>query len=472
MKILILLILSPFFLFSQIQIHTDIDGKLTLDNSGHSVSSSSDGSIVAIGSPSYDDVKKGLVRVFENNGDAWIQIGDDIIGEYTEDHFGCSVSLSSDGSIVVISGPDADTAGYARVYQNISNVWTQIGDDIIGPAEYIDSDGWQPNFSFGRSVSISDDGTIIAIAEDKGSFWEAGYGNDGYMHIYMNISGIWTLIGEPIYTGISYLNDITLSGNGSVVAVSGSGDCPPPFWFCPIGYVKVYNNISGVWIQIGSTFSGTTYPEDSYYISGVSVTNDGSKIAIGGTNTRVYENIEDEWVQLGEDIETGGFMPKVSLSDNANILAIGGPVTRLYENDSGNWTQLGADINQEATGDNFGASLELSGDGLTLTVGGPKNDGNGDNSGHVRVYDLTALLSVEESKVLSIRLYPNPAKYQFTIKLNDNSELKNAHIYNNLGQLVLSSKETTINTMGLSTGLYVVEIETTKGKGSKKLIIE
>lgn len=50
------------------------------------------------------------------------------------------------------------------------------------------------------------------------------------------------------------------------------------------------------------------------------------------------------------------------------------------------WTQLGADIDGEAAGDWSGWSISLSSDGSVLAVGAVQNDGNGNDSGHVRVY--------------------------------------------------------------------------------------
>ena len=50
------------------------------------------------------------------------------------------------------------------------------------------------------------------------------------------------------------------------------------------------------------------------------------------------------------------------------------------------WIQLGGDIDGEATGDYSSTSVSLSGDGTVLAVGANGNDGNGSNSGHVRVY--------------------------------------------------------------------------------------
>ena len=81
------------------QIGQDIDGEAAHVWSGWSVSLSSDGSIVAIGSSGYSD---GDVRIYENNGGTWQQIGQAIDGEAANDLSGSSVSLSSDGSIVAI----------------------------------------------------------------------------------------------------------------------------------------------------------------------------------------------------------------------------------------------------------------------------------------------------------------------------------------------------------------------------------
>ena len=81
-------------------------------------------------------------------------------------------------------------------------------------------------------------------------------------------------------------------------------------------------------------------------------------------------------------------------------------------------------------------------------------------------------LGIQDEEKESFRLYPNPTKTQFTIQLENPLDIKTISIYNNLGQLALTSKDTIVDTSQLASGLYVVEVETTKGKGTKKLIIE
>ena len=52
------------------------------------------------------------------------------------------------------------------------------------------------------------------------------------------------------------------------------------------------------------------------------------------------------------------------------------------------WTKIGLDIDGEAPYDYSGQSVSISADGLTVAIGAPNNDGNGYNSGQVRVYGL------------------------------------------------------------------------------------
>lgn len=112
-------------------------------------------------------------------------------------------------------------------------------------------------------------------------------------------------------------------------------------------------------------------------------------------------NIYAQWVQKGTDIggeATGDRSGRsVALSSDGSKVAIGaywndgngansGQV-RVYQWNGSAWAQKGLDINGEAADDQSGYSLAISSDGNTLAVGAPQNDGNGSNAGHVRVYN-------------------------------------------------------------------------------------
>uniref|UniRef100_UPI0026131E5B T9SS type A sorting domain-containing protein n=1 Tax=Winogradskyella sp. TaxID=1883156 RepID=UPI0026131E5B len=420
-----------------------------------------------------------------NQSGVWTQIGQDIDGEAADDQSGFSLSLSSDGSILAIGAPFNDgnvlSSGHVRVYENQSGVWTQIGQDIDG--ELGDTSG--------SSLSLSSDGTILAVGATNNG--DNGL-NSGQVKIYENINNVWMQIGQDIngesssdQSGFS----LSLSSDGSILAIGapfndGNGDSS--------GHVRVYENQSGVWTQIGQDIDG----EAAFDQSGtrISLSSDGSILAVGAPSNdgngndsghvRVYENQSGVWTQIGQDIdgEAAGdsFGRNLDLSSDGSILAIGAPFNndngsssgqvKVYMNINNTWMQIGSDINGESSPNLFGISIKLSSDGSILAVGAPFNDGNGNRSGHVRVFDLSALLSLEEQNELVFGIFPNPTKDQFTIQLDNSSDLLNIHIYNNLGQLVLTSKETTVDTSKLTSGLYMVEVETSRGKRVEKLIIE
>jgi hypothetical protein len=429
-KRLLIILFLPLLSFGQVHIGQVIDGEIAGDNSGFSISLSSDGSIVAIGAPGNDDngENSGHVRIYGNQNGVWTQIGQDIDGEDANDRSGRSVSLSSDGSIVAIGAhfneKGGSDPGRVRIYENEGGNWVQIGQDI---------DGEIAGDNSGFSISLSSDGTIVAI-------------------------------GAPTNNGTNTFS----------------------------GHVRVYENEGGNWVQIGQDIDGETEEE----ISGtsVSLSSDGSIVAIGAPRNdgidlgrvRVYENEGGNWVQIGQDIhgemEGDNSGNSISLSSDGSIVAIGarrndgngidsGHVL-VYENEGGNWIQIGQDIDGEIAGDNSGISVSLSSDGSIVSIGAPQNDGNGESSGHVRVFDLSALLSTEENIIPLFSIYPNPASTNVTIQLDQNSVLEKSVIYNSLGQIVKKSTEVTMDTSDLSKGMYILEVTTDQGKASKKLIIE
>ncbi len=77
--------------YAKKQIGSDIDGEATLDESGRSVSLSSDGTVMAVGAYK-NNSGAGHVRVYEWDGKSWLQRGSDIDGEAAGDRSGCAVS--------------------------------------------------------------------------------------------------------------------------------------------------------------------------------------------------------------------------------------------------------------------------------------------------------------------------------------------------------------------------------------------
>ena len=106
------------------QLGGDVDGEAANDRSGWSVALSADGTRLAVGAifnGGVNGANSGHVRVFDYNGAAWTQIGEDIDGEDASDQSGASVALSADGTRLAVgayvnSGVNGDFSGHARVY--------------------------------------------------------------------------------------------------------------------------------------------------------------------------------------------------------------------------------------------------------------------------------------------------------------------------------------------------------------------
>ncbi len=227
--------------------------------------------------------------------------------------------------------------------------WLPKGSEINGEAA---------NDQSGRSVSLSADGSVVAI----GAPYNDGNGsNSGHVRVYEwnTITGGWDPRGSEINgeaAGDQSGWSVSLSIDGSVVAIGapfndGNGSNS--------GHVRVYewNTITGGWDPRGSAINGEAAGDQSGW--SVSLSADGSVVAIGTPN------------------------------NNGNGSDSGHVRVYKWNTITGVWDPRGSDIDGEAANDNSGWSISLSADGSVVAIGAPYNDGNGSDSGHVRVYTYT-----------------------------------------------------------------------------------
>lgn len=262
------------------KIGQSLSGTQPVEYYGSSVSLSKNGSRLAVGSsyysPSGNSIKPGLVRVFDYNGSAWVQIGSDLVGASNGDSYGCCVSLSRDGTWLAVGAYSNDTngmnSGQVRVYNfdTLTEDWFQVGMSINGEASMDQS---------GTSISLSDDGKRVAIA----AIYNAGNGaGSGHVRVYEYLEN-WSKIGQDIdgeAAGDESGRSISLSGNGTRLAVGAmlnDGTSLDNLNNC--GHVRVYDYNGTSWVQIGQDIDG----EGSYDRSGnsVSLSLDGTRLAIG-----------------------------------------------------------------------------------------------------------------------------------------------------------------------------------------------
>jgi len=320
------------------------------------------------------------------------QLGAAIDGEAMNDQSGWSVSLSANGSRVAIGAPTnrgrflpGDDSGHVRVYDWDEAVaaWTQVGNDIDGEAAGDMS---------GRSVSLSADGSRVAIGAPSNDGAGAPGNGAGHVRVYDWNGTAWTQVGGDIdgEEGDGSGWSVSLSADGSRVAVGArSSDAAGS----DAGRVRVYDwdGTAAAWTQVGGAIDGEAVGDQSG--SSVSLSADGSRVAVGAPyndgaannagRVRVYAWDGTAWTQVGGDIDGEAADDRsgtnVSLSADGSRLAVGAPDNgdagewaghmRVYDWDGTAWTQVGDDIDGEGDFDSLGRSVSLSADGSRVAVG-------------------------------------------------------------------------------------------------------
>lgn len=387
-------------------------------NAGWAVAISSDGTIMATGAP-YTNApggyNEGQVIIYRYESSTWTKKGSYIYGD-SGDKYGYSVAISSDGKIVATGSQNANSStGNVRIYcwsgeDWTSGDWVQKGSDISGDATQ--------DYS-GQKISLSADGTIIAIGARGNDGADGTVSNAGQVRVYKWsgedwTSGNWVQKGSSIYgQAENYtLREVSLSSDGTILATGARG---ANSWS---GNVIIYkwsgeDWTSGNWAQEGSTINGS---QNEALGESVDLSSNGLIVAAGSKSgagiVRIYEWISDDWVQKGLDIlgETSlgnSAGESISLSSDGTVIAIGdrhnndngknaGHV-RVYQWSGSAWSQVGDDFDGEFAGDYSGLGISLSSNGTILAIGAYSNDEYGSNTGKIQVFELESGSSISSS---------------------------------------------------------------------------
>lgn len=236
--------------------------------------------------------------------------------------------------------------------------------------------GTEWGMSWGRSVSVSHDGVLVAVGSSEGKVFV-------YKVTSLILDGMAknAMYGDPIdVSGVTSTSGqiVKMAGNEAnpTVVVGGKGD-----------KISVYDYISdsNSWIKVGGDINvngnGETFD----------VSHHGNIVAVGRGNNkvRVYEltDVEGEkvWKRRGRQLQAGinGYA-SISLSDDGNILAIGsysGDKTprdpgyvELFEFAYDDWIGYSFVVKGNPALEDkvdFAKSVSISGDGKILAVAAP-----------------------------------------------------------------------------------------------------
>jgi hypothetical protein len=351
------------------------------------------GSALYAGSTPATSVYYGSLKILTVPG--WVQLGSTILGSAAGDQLGYAVTINAAGDRVAVSAPYNDdggsNTGAVRVLQWDGTAWGQMGTSILGNAT--------PVNTLGQSLSMSDDGSILAVSSIT-----------GYVRVYEWNGTDWAQKGSDIFqtsgnpaTGAALFGiSISLNASGSRLAIGA------PNGLGYSGYTRVYEWSGTSWVQLGANITSLVSGDQSGY--SVALNDSGSRVVIGARfnssggsasgHTFVMEWDGTTWSQLGSQIsgsaagDESGY--SVAINSVGDRIAIGARYhdqpssnagnARVFEYTGTTWAQLGGSILGAAADDWSGASVSLNATGDIVAVGSELADSSGQNSGHVRVF--------------------------------------------------------------------------------------
>jgi len=241
------------------------------DAFGYDVAISGNGNVVVAGAYGDDDegANAGAAYVIYWNGSIWDQYKivepDTVAG----DTFGHGVSVSGDGSIVVVG---AYISAKTYIYTRSGNEWTLQQGPLTENADSY----------FGVDLCISDDGNRIIVGASR----YANSSGEAYIYTFSESSSSWTpyeaRLTPPIQTSNQFF--------GRIVGISGDGNIA----ICGAYGVNTNEGVAYVFQRSGTTWSliHTLSPGDDgnandWFGFGVSLSGDGNDILVGSSQ---YDN--------------------------------------------------------------------------------------------------------------------------------------------------------------------------------------
>lgn len=195
-------------------------GGVLNDRFGYSVGVSYNGSVIISGSPWSG--RAGRVFVFRQNDSSWIEDATLAASDGIEnDQFGCAVSISADGNTIAAGAMEhrvgtSQAQGAAYLYRRDGASWHETA--------FTASNGRAEDY-FGSSVSISADGNTVCVGAYEHDGTGGLYGL-GCAYMYVRVDGTWSearLIAPDGADNDYFGRCVSISPDGSILAVGAWG---------------------------------------------------------------------------------------------------------------------------------------------------------------------------------------------------------------------------------------------------------
>jgi hypothetical protein len=272
----------------------------------------------------------------------------------SSDSFGRSVSISSNGTIAIVGAPNEDT-GFTNA--GAAYIYTRSGTSWTQQAKIqaLDKAAYD---AFGFSVSIDSDGDtaiVGAYSEDA-----SGITDTGSAYIFIRSGSTWTQQGKITASDKAdsdyFGRSVSISGDGNTVVVGAHLEDPIGSSFAnqDAGSAYIFTRSGTSWSQQAKITASDAQGSDNFGQS-VDISNDGDTVIVGAFNE-----------------DTG--------SNDAGSAYI-------YTRSGSTWTQQAKiQASNAGSGDRFAESVSIDSDGDTAIVGAAYEDTGGSSAGSAYIF--------------------------------------------------------------------------------------
>lgn len=279
-------------------------------NQGSSVAISYNGNTVAVRGPR--DPETGI-RVYRRSGSNWSQDRDKLISSTTR-FSGATVAISGDGNTIATAAWNNTTGNGYLVSYTYAGSWFSTSTFTLP--------------GYGTSIAISSDGKTMAI----GGAYDGQPGSTVLWNItFGSISKAATLVANDTIGNALLGTSVALSNDGNVLVTGGPGDNSG------IGAAWVSTRSETGWTQTAKLIANDSVGQAAQGTS-VSISSDGSIVAVGGAGDNnllgavwLYSNVSGSYKQLGYKLRGSGYNTvtrqgaSVSIPANGSVVVSGAP---------------------------------------------------------------------------------------------------------------------------------------------------
>jgi len=330
------------------QYGTTINGDF--GSSGHKISISKTGDKVVLGNSQMTS-SNGRVYIYSLfDGKIWT-IVEDLIGS---GHLGKYVRISNNGDKIVL-GSDTQLSVKTSGVVNTSTGWKQRGNTISTP---------ETNDGFGRSLSLSNDGTYLAIGIPESTRTIDGTQSTGSAKIYKFSGNSWSQHGQELLGDDHFGKYTSITSNGSKVAIGSDKN----------SVVQVYDDVNSLsdWtLRSTITVSGATIDMGDLRLS-----DSGDRLFVmsGDEKVRVYDSTHTQETEKG-DVRNFS----ITKDGSSMVLTSDTGLTEVFNRSTSTQVWFNQSIiNADMTGG--GATVDINNDGTSIVLVG--------SSDSLRLYKL------------------------------------------------------------------------------------